>query len=404
MCNILVVGVTIIYSSFGKDLASGSTYTTIGSKLLQYGGGFRILSLPFTSNKRKASHYFCSVLKKRLQGTTIRSPLLHRVATRCAILPSNATMVSVTSTDKLALLGDDRHSTIGISSLKDKRLVYSTTRRKTGRVVLKLNNDTAASTKANVLCTLNVQFFSRSNIRILPSNRGVVQIGGVQQARGFREFGSVGFALTYSIAGPLYKRGKTTCIFSPRGKTSGGSIRLLSSNLQGVKRVFRGRSNGGVVGLPKTKTTNNVNNNLSTFLGYRLRDKFSILTETTSLRSGVHHSSTIVANRNGASERALFNGLPGEISSVTEGFNIPYVLLDNSIRGSVSTRGLKMYRVRGVGRGNVDLRRYVGGTTSLLSRETFAVNGSSGVVGGRCDEGRRGVQRGREWVVWSLGC
>lgn len=365
-------------SSFGKSLASLRMTSTVRTNVRLRLPSMRIIGIPITSKKRNAVRALMSTLYKRCIAYRICSPLVHAVASDCKVVrrgKRGATVVSVTSTDNVALVSRGRHSPFVAAACNAKRLVTSTCSHKYHRFVMNINNDTAGSTKGKVLRTLNYHFLSIGKGALTPNKGSLGRLSFVSVSRVSGSLLSSRFAVVYSIYGPLFKRRKTTCIFTPRGKTSPTRVRVLSGNLGEFTTYMGARFRASVTRLPKTNTTKKLNTTFVTFFGTILGPNVGAILSMLYFRGCLSNTSLIVAKRKGMSRRALVKGIPRKVLALTRGCSVPIIVLNKTMRDHrmlATTNFLNMFYVRS---STVSLSRTLGTDVAIrgLGRATSRV-------------------------------
>lgn len=401
MWECAVGGVVVTVSSFGNYLASTRTKGTTRGNVGDVGPSYRASIVPVTSNNRNLLSMLVATAGKGCVALSTRKPLVGVTGARCNLSNGNeATVVRVTTVDKLPLMPVRREGPVLAAAFNAKRLVGSTLGGKYEGFVVNVNKDTAGSTKLKVLRTLNFHFLSGSKRALNAKNRVVRTITGVSASNVRPTLERARFVMTYSMTGPFCNPSKTTCVFTRRGKTSSGVIRELSRNVRSLTRIVGGAAKGSVAGCPNTNTTKNVNNKLLTFFGTRLGPKARLLLGTVSFSRGVGKTSLVVANRKGTSQRATVKGMPCKVLGRTRGRRVPIVMLTNDVRGLPRLGGTKFGNVFSVTPNPVALRgtvrpRFTGrGVAQLISRLCSIVADFNWFTdlyqAGPCRQGKRG--------------
>lgn len=228
------------------------------------------------------------------------------------------------------------HSPLIAASHNANRLVLRTLRDNTAGVVVNVNNDTAGSNNTNVMRTLKTGLYSTGNGRVNFNNNDLGALGSVSVSNLSPHLGSYIVHITYSIAGPLINSGNTSHVFNPRGKTDRTVVIRLSGGLSRCTSIVGGTLRISIGSIPNTKTTNNVNTTLVTFLNTRLGDNVRVIAATLGLRRRVRSYALIVANRKHVSDRDVRNGMPVNITGITGGCRGPIVNVTNDLASSIN--------------------------------------------------------------------
>lgn len=361
-----------------------STLRTTGTVRENFGFVFPRTScggVPVTSNKRKAIRSLISTARNSVVRQAIAKPLKRSIGTFFKLVKSKgATMVRVTTTSNLRLIPSRGQGPLVASAEKAKRLVATTLSLKIRRVVVKVNNDTAGSTKTKVVRTLNNGLLSGANDRVKRNKKSLIRLRTVSVSNLSSELQSIRFRITYSISGPLANPENTSTVFNPRGKTAPRVIRLLSRGLKRFTSIIRGALNGSFHRVRKTNTTKKVNKDLLTLLGTSLGGKVRVILRTMSFRGRMGSTSLIVAKRKGVSDRAVCKGAPVNITETTGGRKVPMVNLTNSLSSSDSViRRRKVSTLFDVIPNIMALPRTLRGTTVCVREATEGVTTDLGV-------------------------
>lgn len=362
-----VGGVIVTLSSFGKYLASTRTKRTTTRKMRTTYPRYQAVILPITSNKRNVLSILLTTDGKGHVAIHTRSPLVRPYSTDCNVSKSNgATFMRVTTVDKLPLIPTSGEGPVGAAAFKANRLVHSTLRQKYLHFIVKLKKDTAGSTNLKVLRTLKFHFFSGRKRRIKDVRGNVTlyntllsTVDSVSDSSTRPTLGGAYFATTYSMHGPFFNPGKTTRVFTPRGKTSTSVMGRLSITVRRLSSIVFRAANGSMSLRPNTNTTNNVNNDLRTFLSTRLGPNVRLLLRALSFTRGVGSTSLVVAKRKGSSQRALVKGMPSNVLRRTEERRVPIVLLTKTVRSTKVLGTTKFQNMFSVAPSPTSLRRTV---------------------------------------------
>lgn len=357
---------------------------------------YRALLFPVTSKNRKVLSVLASTAGKGCQALPTRNPLVRLIRKQCNVSNSKrATLVRVTTIDNLPLIPRSGEGPVLAAACKAKRLVLSTLRRNYHRFVINVNNDTAGSTKLNVLRTLKFHFLSGQKGLLKAKNEVVSRMTSVSASTMRPTLGRTHFAVTYSMHGPFYKSSKTTCIFTSRGKTSTGVIGRLSANVRTLSQIVLSAANGSVSSVPKTKTTKKVNKNFLTFLGTRLGPNVHLVLSILSFNGEVAKTSLVFANRKQTSQRAIVKGIPSNVLRRTQGRGVPIVMLTKDVRSTTRVGQTNFRKVFSVApnpiavRGTVRPRFTERGVHELIARvysmvRPFTAHWGGGGVCARC--------------------